>query len=324
MTVAMKGLTVLASAMMLAACPLPGQTVDRVYLDDGRIFDGFISEQIPGREITVSTPSGDRTLEWKNVVKTEKLGLANVKHGIREVVTLRSGESISGRIAIQNIGKDMVMILPDGTRRTIAQADVDVISSEAVPGDGSVWELAPLLDRLVLTDGRTVEGFIVSRKMGESVSLLQKNRFRAQTYPLSEIERYQKVRNGEAGQKEEDGPGVTYDGKALRIAEADAHYDEVRVDGNGSPLSVAGKICTVEVSGPEPEVSLYKVKYDYGDGENTDPAYIFSSSDESLSWAVRKSRSGKNTVIELNVKKYGIYYLALDGLDKGVLIEFYR
>ena len=321
----MSKLMITVSAVLLTASYSFAQTVDKVYLQSGQILEGYISEQIPGKEITVTTESGARTCNWSDIVRTEKVFDEKAPASITETVTLKSGESITGRILVQNIGKDMTVGMQDGKRRTIPIDSVAVISSELASAGESVWDKAPLLDRIILKDSTAVEGFIISRQMGESVSILKQNRFKPQTYPLNAIACYQKFKNGNFEPEIVSDVKVTVEGKDVAFLNTSIMFDEVRIAAEDMPQTFSGNPMTVEVYGLDIKspVNVYKVKDEYLEDE-VNVAYVFNMSDKPATEAAVVDRTGDKTVLTLEVKKSGYYFVALNDFKAGIIIELYK
>ena len=313
------------SAVLLTASYSFAQTVDKVYLQSGQILEGYISEQIPGKEITVTTESGARTCNWSDIVRTEKVFDEKAPASITETVMLKSGESITGRILVQNIGKDMTVGMQDGKRRTIPIDSVAVISSEVASAGESVWDKAPLLDRIILKDSTAIEGFIISRQMGESVSILKQNRFKPQTYPLNAIACYQKFKNGNFEPEIVSDVKVTVEGKDVAFLNTSIMFDEVRIAAEGMPQTFSGNPMTVEVYGLDIKspVNVYKVKDEYLEDE-VNVAYVFNMSDKPATEAAVVDRTGNKTVMTLEIKKSGYYFVALNDFKAGIIIELYK
>ncbi len=321
----MSKLMITVSAVLLTASYSFAQTVDKVYLQSGQILEGYISEQIPGKEITVTTESGARTCNWSDIVRTEKVFDEKAPASITETVTLKSGESITGRILVQNIGKDMTVGMQDGKRRTIPIDSVAVISSELASAGESVWDKAPLLDRIILKDSTAVEGFIISRQMGESVSILKQNRFKPQTYPLNAIACYQKFKNGNFEPEIVSDVKVTVEGKDVAFLNTSIMFDEVRIAAEDMPQTFSENPMTVEVYGLDIKspVNVYKVKDEYLEDE-VNVAYVFNMSDKPATEAAVVDRTGDKTVLTLEVKKSGYYFVALNDFKAGIIIELYK
>jgi len=321
----MSKLMITVSAVLLTASYSFAQTVDKVYLQSGQILEGYISEQIPGKEITVTTESGARTCNWSDIVRTEKVFDEKAPASITETVTLKSGESITGRILVQNIGKDMTVGMQDGKRRTIPIDSVAVISSEVASAGESVWDKAPLLDRIILKDSTAVEGFIISRQMGESVSILKQNRFKPQTYPLNAIACYQKFKNGNFEPEIVSDVKVTVEGKDVAFLNTSIMFDEVRIAAEDMPQTFSENPMTVEVYGLDIKspVNVYKVKDEYLEDE-VNVAYVFNMSDKPATEAAVVDRTGDKTVLTLEVKKSGYYFVALNDFKAGIIIELYK
>ncbi len=299
------------------------RTADRIFLQSGQVLEGYISEQKPGREVTVTTENGTRTFKWSDIVKTEKI--LDGDGGIVETVSLKSGDIIRGRIVIQNIGKDLVVETSDGERQTVSLDDIAQISSDVADEGMSVWKETPFLDRIILNDSTSVEGFIVSRRMGESVSILGQYRFKPRTYQLSDIACYQKIENGEYEEDLPDDVAITVDGKDVSLAETDIMFDQVRVFASAAPQFYAENPVTVEVRGLDiaGPVSVYRTREEYMEDDVT-IAFMFNMSDKPASEASVSEQGGERTVLTVAVKKSGLYYIALGGYGTGIMVELYK
>ena len=326
----MKHLAIIVSAVLMIVSPSFAQVVDRVYLRDGRSFDGFISEQVPGIELTVTTRNGNEVCNWHDVIKTEKISVGSEGKGIIEKITLTSGEVIEGKIIVQDIGNDIVLRLSSGTRRTVPVSEVAIISSEPISKEISLWEQVPLLDRIILKDGTSIEGFIVSRQMNDSVSILQKNRFKPKICHLADIDRYQKIINNDycfdAGKSSHS--EVKVNGKTVRLAEVCIDVDNVRITSNNIIQATVTEPLVIETSDLETEASvrMYKTKYDYGDDDNNiKPAYVFNALANPVAEAQLERRGDGNFRIQFtDIRKQGVYFIAFNGYESGILVELYK
>lgn len=253
-----------ASSMAFAAS---AQTIDRIYTKDGSVYNGFISEQVPGKQVMIYAENAsivfkqkdmqnqrkdyyefDRLSEsskeivrhitdttslqlasfeykgayyenlymnevldstirahaltprtyiipWNDLIKTSRVATNENPYGTRDIVTLKSGERLIGQITAQEISKTMTIRTETGVIRTINVGDILSIMSERISEKHTLWEQTPLLDRLVLDGGATMEGFITSRLMGQHVYILQKYGHDAQQIAMKNIRKYQKTRN---------------------------------------------------------------------------------------------------------------------------------
>mgnify|MGYP001775724309 CR=1 FL=1 len=192
----MKAILVLILAVVTAVFSVSAQEIEKVYLKDGRCFDGYISKQIPGETVYVTTSQGIAILPWNDICKTEKLQQDESCMGIKELVVLSCGDTLTGRIVEQVLGQSLLLKLDGGPYMGISISDILSIQSEPISDSVSIWEQIPLLDSLVLKDGTAVDGVILSRKMGESVTVLLRDSTETVVCDLSEIAAYYKIQNG--------------------------------------------------------------------------------------------------------------------------------
>lgn len=164
-----------------------------MYLKDSTSIDGYISKQIPGETVYMTTRYGIAVFPWDSVYCTEKLLQGDSCCGICEILVLTYGDTLKGRIVEQRIGQSVLFKQDGGVYMEINAPDIISIQSRPIADTLSVWDQIRFLDRLVLRDGTTADGFISSRVMGESVTILLRDSSVSRTYSLPEIKSYQKV-----------------------------------------------------------------------------------------------------------------------------------
>lgn len=197
----MRSILILMLAVSSAIFTVSAQEVDKVRLKDGRCFNGYISKQIPGESVFVTTSDGIVLIPWEDIDRTEKILQENPCSGIREVVALSYGDTLTGRIVDQELGRNILFQLDRGSYMEVNLSDILSIKSEPISDTISIWRQFPLLDRLVLKSGEVVDGVILSREMGKSVTMLFRDSSESKTYALSEIAVYQKIRKGGGGKE---------------------------------------------------------------------------------------------------------------------------
>lgn len=136
-------------------------------------------------------------IPWNDLLKTSRVSLNTEPYGIRDIVTLKSGERMIGQITEQEIGKTMLLKDQNGVSHMIKASEVLSIMSERISDKYSLWEQSPLLDRIVLDNGTSMDGFITSRLLGQHISLLMRYSHDAQQISMKNIKKYQKTRNAE-------------------------------------------------------------------------------------------------------------------------------
>lgn len=150
----------------------------------------------------MATRDGVAIFPWDSVERTKKLSHNDSRSGIREILILSYGDTLTGRIVEQKIGHSILFKLDEGMYMEINMPDILSIQSEPIADSVSIWEQVPMLDRIVLNDGTSVDGFISLREMGKSVTLLLKDGSGSKRYALSEIAAYQKLRKDDRGVSE--------------------------------------------------------------------------------------------------------------------------
>lgn len=260
--------TLLAMALAAAgSSAVSSQIVERVYLTDGTVYDGFICRQRPGDSISVNVTQammvasadsllsaserevqlsrlspewkrwaaendtsasalrlstltfanssfpdvkvvstgdtirfltqqpGIRDVEWRKVAKTVRFprNPASVT-GIDDIVILNNDVKHRGYVVEQCPGRTIKIVKSDSTVVTVNASQVKELQSVAVSNDYPALQQSQLLDRIVLGNGRTVEGLISSRKMGHDLTILTPDSGELK-FPMVEIQEYQKFVN---------------------------------------------------------------------------------------------------------------------------------
>lgn len=320
----MRPYLILTFALTAIFCPaVSAQTVEKVYFNDGKSIEGYISEQIPGEEISVTTENGTEKYMWNNIVKTKKLFRDNSDFGIKERITLSSGTVLEGRISEQNIGRNIIIETANGGHKVIGLDDIVSIDSESVSDSIPLWEQIVFLDRLILRDSTVIDGFIVSRRLGESVSILQQNRFKPDVIPLSEIAVYQKIKNTDYLMND-DHVTVEINEHAVQLAKCEIVDDIiVKIRQSETPELLAGRPVTVNVNDLKINntVRLYKVAPDTGKKtEGFKSGYVFDLTDYPDQEICPDPENPAQ--ITFSVKRQGYYFLALKDFEIGVVLEF--
>ena len=266
----MKRLSVLLLLQILCVQAF-AQTVDRVFTKDGALYEGYISEQVPGDSISVYAEKaafrmenaqlrdctenvrrysdftrpvqqwlkgmgsdttfvrttsfvyngvpyedmyvkpeeagndtltvyslGGRTYRilWDDILRTEKvLPEKRIPYGFRDVVTLTSGEQVSGSIASQVPGAEITIVDESGVKCQVAVDSVLSVRSEKIADAFSIWDQALLLDAIQLDGVQFETGYIQDRTMGKSITLRSRKDDSETIYDMERITMYCKVLN---------------------------------------------------------------------------------------------------------------------------------
>lgn len=192
----MKRLFLLSSLLFAATVSLWGQKIEKIYTIGGETYEGYICEQVPGEYICVKTENTTRRLGWNTVEKTEKLDRdSDFSRGVLDVMILKTGRFYKGRIVETVLGKSYRLELPDSSDVVVRYDNVFSISSEPADLKAGLWSQVDMLDRIDVRNGDIIEGFIVARLLGQSLTIRAKNSSVERTIPTSEIIKYVKIPN---------------------------------------------------------------------------------------------------------------------------------
>lgn len=129
------------------------------------------------------------TLPWKSIFKVEEQNDTLIN--LWDIITLKSGEEYKGKVISQTIGKELTLQTQD-TTINIIPSNIKEISVENNTNT-NILTLPPLLDRIILKNDSILEGFILSRTMGQNMRILTNENIIE--IPLIDIKCYQKVQN---------------------------------------------------------------------------------------------------------------------------------
>ena len=384
---------VLIALMLIAPLMSSAQVIEEVHTKDGSIYFGFISEQIPGRQMAVYTENAyivfdkadvvdvredyydfnllsetskglirdlcdttslyltsfkykgsyfenlyvaDSTetticahslcprtyfVPWAEVLKVSKALREEEPYGLREVVTLTSGERFEGQIMEQNTASGMTIRDMDGGLHI--SGDVQSILIEKISNKHDIWVQAPLLDRVITSDGSVLEGLITSRILGKSVSVLLKSTSEVHKVNVEDIERYQKTRNSVFEKYVLDTTQTVclndVKVKLVTLMYEDGYYMNSDAEFNtivgGMEISLMLKNVP---HGKTIAIYEYKVKKSGRDLTYIIPEDALPIYETTLSWNDDKECEE----CTLLVRKSAKYYIAVDGMEKGVNVIF--
>lgn len=192
----MKRLFLLSSLLLAATVSVWGQKIEKIYTRGGETYEGYICEQVPGEYICVKTENTTRRLGWNTVEKTEKLDRdSDFTRGVLDVMVLKTGRFYKGRIVETVLGKSYRLELPDSSDVVVKYDNVFSISSEPADMKAGLWSQVDMLDRIDVRNGDIIEGFIVARLIGQSLTIRARNSSVERTIPTGEIIKYVKIPN---------------------------------------------------------------------------------------------------------------------------------
>ncbi len=182
--------------LVVAAVSASGQNPEKIYTADGSIYEGYICEQVPGEYVCIKTENTTHRVGWDMVKKTEKLTRnQDFSHGVLDIMVLNTGRNYKGHIIETVLGENYKMELTDSSTVVVESGNVYCISSEIANPHESMWSQLEFLDRLDLRNGEIIEGFIVARLMGKSVTIRAKTDSVERTVPTGDIIKYVKIAN---------------------------------------------------------------------------------------------------------------------------------
>ena len=134
-------------------------------------------------------------IDWKDLVKTVRISQNEAPYGVRDVVTLKQGERLTGQIVAQTISESLILLQDNGLRREIKNSDILSIMSEKISDKHTLWEQIQLLDRVIFKNGSEAVGFITSRVMGQNINMLSRYAHHSEQYQMKNIQKFQKTPN---------------------------------------------------------------------------------------------------------------------------------
>ncbi len=313
---------------------------------DRQLREALVLEH--GSRLKLLSVTADRyDLNWDDVLRTTKtLNIEGAQSGIRDIVTMNNGARYEGQIVEQKIPEAEIKVkVLDGNIYTASMKEVMSIRSERIDFNAPLWEQTPLLDQVELTDGETVEGFIVSRKIGSDITMILRETGIEKTIPLSRIAKYRKSINAdfvapEAPEEVAETPkpveGVLLDGKEIErltvirytrktflvkdpVTESVTMGDTVRIE---MPAVAYSSIRVVKTK-KEPVFTTAKFQLWSGDYPTyTEKAVIASLSNPYVSFDTERIDEGRRTRLTLLFSEPGIYViLPLDEASKCIALE---
>ena len=282
----MRRTLLLSFALISGSVALTAQNIERVYTKTGDIYEGFISEQVPGEYIaifaekaTITVPTRELAnirndyrpfntlsesakdwfrenedtiavmltsfeiekqyvdnvliiskdnketkfvtfanktyqIPWDSLRKTSKSFDLSIPYGTHDIVTLNTGERLTGCIIEQTIGESLTVKTEDGAEHNVLADDVLSVRSEVIDDEVGLWRQTQMLDRIFIDGDEAIEGFIVSRVMGQKLNIMKLGTNVEQSVPLSDIQKYQKFWNKDFVQYE---PPVIDTSKVVKI-----------------------------------------------------------------------------------------------------------
>lgn len=176
--------------------PATDVEVSTLILKSGAVYKSAIILE-SGLNLKVLTfDEGLTTLAWSDLAKTTRTPyVANAGKGLKDVIILSStAERVEGQVIEQNIARGTLIFKDSaGNVLNLKNSDVTAIRVEVLDEEASFWSQVPLCDRLLLKNGSKLEGLIVAKQFGKSVTI--KTSDDQKTLTLDKIAAYEKYLN---------------------------------------------------------------------------------------------------------------------------------
>lgn len=399
----MKRLLFLSSLFITICISLTAQNIERVYTKNGDIYEGFISEQIPGEYIAIFAEKATITIsskdiknlrndyrpfhslsesakawfreshdtlavmltsfelgsqiidnvliidednkntkylsftnqtykiQWNSIKKTTKSIDFDVPYGTRDIITLITGERLIGGIIEQVIGESLKVQTEDGQEHILQTEDVLSVRSEIVDNEVSLWNQLRMLDRIFVGE-EAIEGFIVSRVMGQKLYIHNHVTDVEQSIPLQDIKKYQKYWNKDYTEYQppiiDTAKVVRINGNEVKLTETFKDDKNYYVSDSLSILIKTGEEIELDIQNYpcERTAQVYKAEYvKFTSKENADrhgkvyPA-IKLDSDPIYESAFIENGDNHGTC-NIVIRKKGVYILSFKDLESVIVID---
>lgn len=140
---------------------------DRLILKSGSQVTGFISCQIPGKQIIFQTDDQTLVYDISEVERIEKdLREDDIITGMNDVIETRSGSIFRGQISIQELGK-LIQISTNNGIQTIQNKDIRRQRKELLNLKYSMFEQVSFIDVVQTNDNREYSGVITLQDYGK-------------------------------------------------------------------------------------------------------------------------------------------------------------
>ena len=230
-------------------------------------------------------------LDWSQLKISSKVPYDfTTKIGFRDHLLLPTARILEGQLMEQDLRSGILKFREtDGKVTSFHKSGVEAVRYEPADPDANLWEQVPYCDKVILKDGTTQEGLIVSKQFGKTVEVRLFNSNLCETIPVTDIEAYEKYKNPLFEQKYE-------------IPEFVERYADLYVNGESR------HVC---------ELRQNKNKTKYFVLNEADSAKIFVNSRERVVVKYRaESRTSRFQVAKARLTKeaiYGVSWLKVEG-----------
>lgn len=144
---------------------------DRLILKAGKSVEGFISCQVPGKQIIFQSDGQSLVYDFSEVVRIERSQRdKDIITGMRDVVETRNGSIYRGEILVQELGK-WIQISTTAGLKTINNPDILRQRKEVINNQYTLFEQVAYIDVVKTKDNREYTGVITLQNYGnDSIS----------------------------------------------------------------------------------------------------------------------------------------------------------
>ena len=185
-------------ALLLGAMPALGQSIEKIYVKNGSVYDGYISEQIPGKSISVYSESSLLCFKVSELssVKNDNRMLSQLPENAREFLRkegikddyvqvmsfVAHGERFDDTYVIGNDVKKQVKVACFTPRTFILKWGDLVKTVKTKPVDPAYG----IKEIVTLVDGARYEGTVYEQVIGQKVLFVKQNGEKI-TLPMSDV-----------------------------------------------------------------------------------------------------------------------------------------
>lgn len=288
---------------------------------DGVPYDNLyvINENDHDSIVAISFTPQTYRLNWSSVQKTEKHVQDTIPYGIMDIILLKTGERYEGWIMEQQLGIGLIIKTRDkGTIHIVPNADIISIRSEKI-ADASLFEQTQFKDRVILKNGTSLTGFIVSRVYGQKIKMLSAQDMEEHAIDLKDIERYQKTWNHEYVAYEapvDTMKWVSINKRDAKIMQSSTKKGTILIPDSFTTVVKPKRTIHIllhnyNLEGP---FSLYSTKSVKVKGENGEEEhfYAYEESAQAINECTAMTKENGDIISSFKIQKTGTYALQLD------------
>lgn len=193
----MKRFLIVVLSLVCGVFSLNAQNVERIYAKDGSIYDGYISTQVPGVSVTVTSVSATLAIDPTNIIELRyhTKEVSELSRDMQEWVKLNRPQDTYIEVATVRVGNtkyNEALILDKGVRYKILvfeRSKVELKWGQIVKtrkNSNYQGSVSPITDIVTLKNGKSFRGHVTEQVIG--VELKIKHGYdQIETVHLSEI-----------------------------------------------------------------------------------------------------------------------------------------